>query len=229
MIISRANRFTSTLRTSLSQCFSFRSCSLAVGSRSAFGFIAKLASRIEIELQKLIHLSTHNPHCSDSSQTRCGSMSCTRERLSLSPGRARVCPTGWIVIFGTVWCAASARSANCLEYLQRIWTSAALTPEWMKRPSALAVWAVCCPARTLDKFKFILASSLLGCWRCFFCTHGWFSHGDYFDSADRRTGCVYLAPRLRRGCGGQASEWSSDCAHVLCHFCRLGPGVVGEI
>src|SRR6266550_6294986 len=78
-----------------------------------------------------------------------------------------------------------------------IWTSAASMPEWMKRQLALAVWAVCCPARTLDRFKFTSASWLLGCWRCFFSTHGWLSHGDYFDSAARRSGGVHVAACLR--------------------------------
>src|SRR5262249_13729015 len=128
---------------------------------------------------------------------RCGLMSCMGGRSSLSAGRARVCPTGWIVISGMVWCPASAQSANSLEYLQPVWTSAASTPEQMKRQLALAVWAGCCPARTLDKFKFTSARSLLACWLCFFSTHGWLNHGDYFDSAARGGGRVYVAATKR--------------------------------
>src|SRR6516165_4960061 len=60
----------------------------------------------------------------------------------------------------------------------------------MKPQLALAVWAVCCPAHTLDKFKSTWASWLLGCWHSFFSTHGWLSHGDYFDSAAWRGGRV---------------------------------------
>src|SRR4030095_1343831 len=98
----------------------------------------------------------------------------------------------------------------------------------MKPQLALAVWAVCCPARTLDRFKFTSASSLLGCWRFFFSTHGWLSHGNYFDSAARRSGRVYMATRLRRRYGGQAAEWPPDCADVLYHLFPRGLWAVGE-
>src|SRR4029077_20859030 len=126
----------------------------------------------------------------------------------------RVCPTGWIVTSGMVWCAASAQSGSSLEYLQPMWMSAASMPEWMKRQLALAVWAVCCPARILDRFKFTSASWLLECWRCFFSTHGWLNHGDYFDSAARGSGRVYVAARLGPDYGRQATEWPSDCADL---------------
>src|SRR5213078_1386993 len=141
-------------------------------------------------------------------------MSCTRGQSSLLHGPARVCPTGWSVISGLVWCAASAQSANSLEYLQPMWTNAASTPEWMRRQLALAVWAVCYPARTLDRFKFTSASWLLGCWRSFFSTHGWLSHGDYFDSAARRSGGVHMAARLGRGYGREAAQWPADRADI---------------
>src|SRR5262249_54119437 len=105
-------------------------------------------------------------------------------------------------------------SANSLEYLQPMWTSAVSMPEWMKRQLALAVWAVCCPARTLDRFKFTSAWWLLGCWRSFFSTHGWLSHGDYFDSTARRGGRVGMAAGLRRGCAGRAVECSLNCTDL---------------
>src|SRR5262245_17682139 len=153
---------------------------------------------------KLIHSSISNRPCSGSSRIRCGSMSCIRGQSSLWRGRVRACPTGWIVISGMVWCAASAQLVNSLEYLQPMWTSAASMPEWTKPQLALAVWAVCCPARTLDRFKFTSAWLLLGCWRSFFSTHGWLSHGDYFDSVARRGGRMHLA----------AAEWPPDRADV---------------
>ena len=70
-------------------------------------------------------------------------------------------------------------------------------PESMKRQLALAVWAVCCPARTPDKSKLTSASSPSACWRCFFSTHGWLSHSAYSHSAARRSGGVYVAARRR--------------------------------
>src|SRR4030095_4946589 len=86
----------------------------------------------------------------------------------------------------------------------------------MKRQLVRAVWAVCCPVRTPDRFKFTSASWLLGCWRCFFSTPGWLSHGDYFDSAPRCGDRVCMAP----------PEWPADCADVQYHLCRMSPGVV---
>src|SRR5205823_14777720 len=161
-------------------------------------------------------------------RTKCGLMSYMHGPSSFLHGRARVCPTGWIGIFGMVWCVASAQSASSLECLQPRWTSAVSTPEWTKRQLALAVWAVCCPARTLDRFKFTSASWLLGCWRSFFCTHGWLNHGDYFDPTARRSCGVHLAARLRRGWNGQPAEWPPDRADVYHHLCRMRCGVVAK-
>src|SRR5947208_8885793 len=228
MIISPANRFTSTLRIWCSQCFSSRSCSSAAESPSEYGFIGKLARRIKIDPLTWIHSNMRNQRCFDFSRTKCGLMSYMHGRSSLSHGRARVCPTGWIGISGMVWCVASAQSASSLECLQRMWTSAVSTPAWTKPQLALAVWAVCYPAHTLDRFKFTSASWLLECWHSFFCTHGWLNHRDYFDPTARRSCGVRLAAHLGRGCNGQPAEWTPDRADVYHHLCRKRGGVVAK-
>ena len=84
-----------------------------------------------------------------------------RERSSRSPGRARI-----VRLDGPLFRDGLVRGVAAIGQLFGIYTDVderGITPEWMKRQLVLVVWAVCCPARTLDRFKFTWASWLLEC------------------------------------------------------------------